>query len=195
MSAKPPSWRKPAPLGYGPALDAATNIAAPLLAGFSITAIAAVAASSDRFRWPGPVLLSLTVAAVLLVASVQFGFHARQHLYSPADVAAWWTAEDLAHPGRADRLQREQHADYETWQRWSTKARLAYNAGIVILAVGVALALVPSHSIDRFEAAFRWTAAAVAAAAALGELVWSLIPVLRGWLASRQFPRDDTDMQ
>jgi len=195
MSAKPPSWRKPAPLGYSPALDAATNIAAPLLAGFSITVIAAVAAGSDSFRWPGPVLLSLTVAAVLLVASVQFGFHARQHLYSAADVAAWWTAEDLAQPGRTDRLQREQHADYATWEQWSTKARMAYNTGIVILAVGVALMLAPPHSADRAQAAFRWTAAAVAATAALGELTWSLIPILRGWLASRQFQHDDMGAQ
>jgi hypothetical protein len=30
-----PSWKRPAPLGYGPAFDAMANIAAPLLAGFS----------------------------------------------------------------------------------------------------------------------------------------------------------------
>jgi hypothetical protein len=167
------------------------NVAAPLLAGFSITAIATVAASSDRFRWPGAALLILTLATILLVTSLQFGFHARQHLYSAADVAAWWTQEDLAEPGRPERLQREQHRDYAHWERWSAKARITYDAGITVLAVGLALVLAPPHSAEQSQAVFRWIASALAAAGALGELAWSTAPNVRRRLESRRLSRGD----
>jgi hypothetical protein len=169
---QPQLWRKPAPLGYGSALDAVTNVAAPLLAGFNITVIATVAAASDRFRWPGFTTLILIISAMLLVASLQFGFHARQHLYSAADVADWWTPEDLEVQGRTDRLQREQHVHYARWERSSLRARIAYNAGIVTLAVGIALVLSPPYTVHRTEAGFRWAAAALAFAGAIAELVW-----------------------
>ena len=35
-----PAWRRPVPLGYGVAVDSMSNVAAPLLAGFSISMIA-----------------------------------------------------------------------------------------------------------------------------------------------------------
>lgn len=192
MSGLPPQlWSKPAPLGYGPALDAMANVAAPLLAGFSITAIAAIAASSDKFRWPGAALLILTLAAVLLVASLQFGFTARQHLYSAADVVAWWGQEDMAQAGRSERLQREQHKDYMSWERWSSKARVAYNAGITVLAAGVALALAPPYQVHHSEAVLRWIAAAIAAVGALGEIAWGTIPSVRQRLELRRLSRND----
>lgn len=189
---QPPLWKKPAPLGYGSALDAMANVAAPLLAGFSVTAIAAIAASSDKFRWPGAALLTLTLAAVLLVASLQFGFNARQHLYSAADVAAWWVQEDLVQPGRAERLQREQHKDYESWQRWSSKSRMAYNAGITVLAVGVALVLAPPQSGEHSEATLRWIATGIAAAGAFGEVAWGAVPLVQRRLALRKFSHSDS---
>jgi hypothetical protein len=186
-----PSWKKPAPLGYGAALDAMANIAAPLLAGFSITAIAAVAADSDKFRWPGAALLTLTLAVLLLVASLQFGFHARRYLYSGADVAAWWSPEDLAEPGRSERLERDQHNDFDRWARESSKARGTYNAGIAVLAVGLALVLAPPHSAGSAQAILRWIAAAVAFAGAFGELAWTTVPIARNWLQLRKLLRDN----
>jgi hypothetical protein len=186
-----PSWNKPAPLGYGQALDAMTNIAAPLLAGFSITVIVAVAADSDKFRWPGAALLSLTLAAVLLVTSLQFGFYARRYLYSAADVSAWWTQEDLDEPGRSERLQRDQRRDFDRWDRGSSKARAAYTVGIVMLALGLALVLVPPHSAEHSQAVLRWIAAAVAAAGALGYLAWDVVPWVRGRLKVRRWLHND----
>ena len=167
------------------------NVAAPLLAGFSITVIAAVAAGSDKFRWPGAALLTLAVAAVLLVASLQFGFTARQHLYSAADVADWWAQEDLDHPGRSERIQREQHRDYSVWERWSFKARMTYNSGITILAVGIALVLVPPQSVHHSEAVLRWIAAVIAVAGALGEISWGVVPMMLRIFESLKMSRHD----
>jgi hypothetical protein len=171
-----PAWRKPAPLGYGSALDSMSNVAAPLLAGFSITAIAAVAADSDKFRWPGAALVALTLATILLVASLQFGFHARGYLYSGEDLHAWWTAEELER--RSDELQQTQHDHFDLWKQWSAKARLAYNAGIIVLAVGIALLLAPPHSVVHAEAILRWIAAALAGLGALGEFGWGAFPAI-----------------
>jgi hypothetical protein len=166
----PPRWQKPAPLGTGQAMDTATSVAAPLLAGFSVATIGVIASNSDKFRWPGVSLLALTAAAVFLVASLQFGFHARQHLYSPADVSDWWPNEDRT-AARDGRLQREQHEDFRRWRWWVKWARRTYDAGIVTLAVGVAAALVP-RSGSGFQEGCQWAAAGVAAAGAVGEAVW-----------------------
>lgn len=119
------NWRKPSPLGFGAAVDAVTNVAAPLLAGFGVAAIGVVSADTDKFRWPGLVLLSLTLAALLFVTCVQFGFHARRHLYSFADIAAWWSEDELRE--HRDLLREEQNADFHLWNRWRAWAYAAYS--------------------------------------------------------------------
>jgi hypothetical protein len=80
---------KPAPLFYGSALESVSTVAAPLLAGFSLAAAVALGADAEKFRWSGGAMLSLTIAAVLLVSAVQCGFTARRHFYSAADVKDW----------------------------------------------------------------------------------------------------------
>jgi hypothetical protein len=165
------------------------NVAAPLLAGFSITAIAAVSASSDKFRWPGAALLALTLAAILLVTSLQFGFRARSYLYSGEDVASWWTRDEMDR--RLENLAQTQRDDFELWMRWSARARGAYNLGIVVLAIGIAAVLAPPHSTEQSQAAFRWIAAAFAAVGALGEFCWGTIPVVNRRLQLRRMSRNE----
>ncbi|WP_151775068.1 hypothetical protein [Streptomyces abyssomicinicus] len=184
-----PTWRKPSPLGFGAAVDAVTNVAAPLLAGFSVAAIGVVGADSDKFRWPGPSLLCLTVSALLFVTCVQFGFHARRHLYSYADLTAWWTEEELADDDRRRLLRAEQHHNFDLWDRWRGRAYVAYSGGLVMLWTGVALVLAPPGSGTASGAAFRWVASAVAACAAVGEVVWSTYEPLRRGLGRRRLLR------
>jgi len=131
-------------------------IAAPLLAGFSLTLAGAIASSSQSFRWPGIDLVPLVLAIVLFVACIQFGFHARMHLYSAADVRDWrpdvfeWiAARPQASQPFSDALKAQQADDYQRWNRWETRARLAYNLAIVVLAAGVALTMAPSHAASR----------------------------------------------
>jgi hypothetical protein len=95
-------------------------------------------------------------------------------------VRDWWTDDDLAEPGRIERLQQDQQADYALWERSGLRARVAYNAGIVVLAIGVAIMLAPPDSGDHLQAAFRWAAASVAAAGALGELAWGIASIIGG---------------
>ncbi|MFD2688387.1 hypothetical protein ACFS5L_26620 [Streptomyces phyllanthi] len=182
-----PQWRKPSPLGLGVAVDAVSNVAAPLLAGFAVAAIGVVGADSDKFRWPGPVLLCLTVSALLFVTCVQFGFHARRHLYSYADITAWWSEEELR--DHRDLLREEQNIDFRLWDRWRGRAYAAYSGGMVMLWVGVSLVLAPPTTGNSSDTGFRWAAAAVAAGAALGEAVWSAYPPVKRWVERRRVLR------
>jgi hypothetical protein len=86
----PPKWRKPAPLGYGNAIDSVGTVGSALLAGFSLASVIVVTSAAGQFRWPGAAVLALAAAAVALIASVQFTYNTRQFLWSGADVRDWW---------------------------------------------------------------------------------------------------------
>jgi hypothetical protein len=172
---EPLLWKLPQPYGRGAAIDAMSGIAAPLLAGFSLTLAGVIAASPAQFRWPGADLAVLVVPVVLLVACIQFGFHARGHLYSAADLHDW-RPDFIERHERALKLQ--QAADYAKWSQWERRARVAYNAAIVVLAVAVAMVMTPPTGAA--EPQWRWTAAGIALAAAVAEGAWIFFTTQRG---------------
>jgi hypothetical protein len=172
-----PKWRKPASLGYPAALDAVGNIAAPLLAGFSLTSVVAIAANMASFRWPGAAILSLTMASLLLVNAVQCNFYARRNLWSADDVRAWWP--DLEqHKDWEERLRQEQHSAFRRWRTWADWTTRLYNAGIVMLMIGLACILPPLR--NGGIGVFRWIATAFAFATALGEFAWVITATRKG---------------
>jgi len=182
-----PDWRKPSPLGYGQALEAASTVAAPLLAGFSIAFVGVVGADADKFRWPGQAMLLSLCAGIALVAAIQCGFTARKFLYSPAELSEWWTPEDLKVAGRAERLREEQRAAFAIWQRWAGYSRHAYNLGIVLFAAAAGTVVAPPHAIGGEQAFLRWCGMALAMGAAAAELSLAfLIPPIGRWRQTRQ---------
>lgn len=141
--------------------------------------IGVINADAEKFRWPGPATLLLTLAMLCLIGSVQYGFHARRHFYSPADAEDWRLAEAITGSAldtdAADALVRsEQRRNIAEWLRLSQRGGLAYNIGIVLLGFGVALVLVAPAGSSPGHAACRWLAAAATAAAAVGELEWTV---------------------
>ncbi|MEV6781942.1 hypothetical protein [Streptomyces sp. NPDC051098] len=174
LSDTSPDWAKPTPLGYGIASEAAHFVAAPLLAGACIATIGVLGADGDKFRWPGPAMLLLTLAFVALIASVQYGFHARGHFYSPTDVDTWYP------PGRSrpaeSTLRQHQQRDFQQWRRLSRRGSTAYNVGIVLLGAAATLVLAPPEEASLGHTVCRWTAAAVTALGSVAELEW----ILRG---------------
>jgi hypothetical protein len=48
------------------------NVAAPLLAGFSLTSVIMISEDAGKFRWPDAAIVSLTAAAVTLVVTLEF---------------------------------------------------------------------------------------------------------------------------
>ena len=53
------------------------DVAAPLLAGFSFTAVIVISGDTGHRRWPSLTLLALTMAAVTLIAAVENSKYAR----------------------------------------------------------------------------------------------------------------------
>jgi hypothetical protein len=160
-------WQAPAPPGRGSATDSMTGIAAPLLAGFSLTLIGVIAQDPTNFRWPGATLVTLVITMSLLIASVQFGFHARARLYSAAEIRDW--RPDFFEK-KQDILAEQQRFHEAQWELWADRARLTYNAAICILAVSLAMTVAPSHGSK--EVALRWSASALALAGGVAEVSW-----------------------
>lgn len=176
--AGPVIWAGPGDFGQPAAFDAATGIAAPLMAGFSLALLGVIAQAPSSFRWPGATLTVLAIVIMTLVTCVQFGFRGRAVLYSKADIESWGRLSTL--DGQADeRLRaRVQKRDMAEWRRWHRRSRLTYDVGIVVLIIGVALALapptryVPDHPLPVAEAVWRWIGFGLALTGAVLEVSW-----------------------
>jgi hypothetical protein len=134
-----------------------------------------VAADWERFRWPGQALFLLSMSTLLLVACVQFGFRARQYLYSLGDVEQWRGAT-IDGEERAQWAARRE-TDLSRWRHGTQLARASYNLGIVSLGTGVALVVappLPGHH-ELLGEAWRWAAFWLVLSAAGIELIWSLL--------------------
>jgi hypothetical protein len=165
----PPKWHKPAPLGYGNAIDSVGTVGSALLAGFSLASVIVVTSAAREFRWPGAAVLALATAAVVLIASVQFTYNTRQFLWSGADVRDWWP-ELLEDSELETRLREEQAESFGRWQVWAKLTRTAHGAGVLILLAGLALALPPPQG--GAQGGLRWAAFGVAVAGCAGEALW-----------------------
>jgi len=166
----PPKWRKPAPLGYGNAIDSVGSVASPLLAGFSLASVIVVADDADHFRWPGATVLALGIAAAILIGAVQCAYNARQYLWSASEVSNWWP--DMKEGSERETLLRgEQSVGFHHWEVWARWTRITYYCGILALLAGLALALPPQHGTG-MQNSLRWAACGVVFAACFGEAVW-----------------------
>jgi hypothetical protein len=169
----PAKWRKPSPLGYGTAIDSLGSVASPLLAGFSLTSVIVVSVDSDKFRWPGAVLLALTVAAVTFIGSVQCAYNSRQYLWSGAEVRDWWPEMDQD-TGLERQLRGQQAEAYFLWEAWAKWTRWTFNCGILALLVGLGMGLAPKQG-NGTQENLRWVALGIAFAACAGEVSWLIV--------------------
>jgi hypothetical protein len=179
-----PAWRRPAPLGYGPAVDAVGTVAAPLLGGFSVSTIGIVLTAESAIRWPGAVFITLTLAAASFIMCVQCNFYARLHFYSPADAADWWSESDFKE--RREDIQAEQEYDIGIWYTWMNGARRLYNLGLFALWAGIAFALMPPPREPHAVAGSRWVAVGIAGIVIVIELLWGIIPAGRRYRRRRK---------
>jgi hypothetical protein len=185
----PPKWRKPAPLGYAPAMDSLGTVAAPLLAGFSLASVVVISDDAGNFLWPGLATLGLVVAAIMFVGAVQCSFNARQYIWSAADVLAWWPDLEEGSP-REIRLRYEQDLAFGRWKAWVNWARITYDVGILALLAALALVIPPLHSAG-VQGALRWVASGVAFVACAGEASWIVISSIRRSAESRSHGKSE----
>ncbi|QNE75059.1 hypothetical protein F0344_10950 [Streptomyces finlayi] len=153
-------------------MNSATYVAAPLLAGFSVASIGLILTSQESFRWPGVTLLLLTLSAILLVTSVQFGITYQKYYYSLADVQSWWTDEEIESNEKV--IAREQADDFAEWRKAAWGAMACYNMGITLLAASLATSLAPLPGDDSALESLKWTCVAILGQASLIAVIFGV---------------------
>lgn len=176
-STSPEPWGAPPQLGSDRAYQAVGEVAAPLLAGFSVTLIGVIAQAPNMLRWPGATLLTLIIAVGLLLGCVQAAFTARQKYWTRTDLLDWYVHEPSDELSQT--FKNMQRRDINAWVLWLGRARAAYNTGLTVLLIGVALLLAPprtsqAYPVSTIESSLRWAAVGVAVGLAAIEVVWSL---------------------
>ncbi|HSK15229.1 MAG TPA: hypothetical protein VK915_03580 [Gaiellaceae bacterium] len=136
-----PGWRRPEPYGHPEAIHSLGSVAAPLLAGFSLTLVAYTLTETQAFRWPDAALALIMGAVLALIGCVQCTMCARLFHVTPAELESWWP--DADDPARADLNRREQARLADSHRLWARRAQVLYNGGILLLLAGITVALVP----------------------------------------------------
>ena len=167
-SAKSPKWAVPHHYGYAAAVDSMGSISAPLLAATSAALLALVISASDKIRWPGLALLLLAGATLCFVAAVQLTFWAKQFVVTPSELDDWWPDRD---DFQESEVEWEQRFHKERHEIWASRARLAYNAGILCFLASLPVMLLPHGSLGRISA-LRVAAVVVAAIGFILEAAW-----------------------
>jgi hypothetical protein len=152
---------------YTESVDRLGSTAAPLLAGFAITLLGLVVSDLGSFRWPDPTLAVLTLAAVLLILSMQLFITGRQYHLSYEEFVTYT-------PEMRDSDRQTAHkAANALYRKWIFRSRLSFNAGLVLLLLATAgVLLPPGKNVTIGHDAGRWIAAAIALGACVGEAIW-----------------------
>ncbi len=85
MTDTPRVWNRRRPINYPKQTEIAGGIAAPLLAGFSLTTVAQLVIGSDRPWLSGWATALFAAAAAFLVYTVQFSATALGYAATPSD--------------------------------------------------------------------------------------------------------------
>jgi hypothetical protein len=200
-----PTWKRPVPPGISEAVGAAGTVAAPLLAGFSVTLIVltlelittplsarqgvGLASTSDPIRWPNLALSLLVAATISLLMAVQCAFWARQYQSLPDEIEQWRGGRleggNEIEEGAWAEARREQFGYFALQKIWIKRFRWAYHCGILLVLVAMVALLTPSGHIS----AGRWVVIAIACSGALAELAWITATALTGrWDKSEEPP-------
>jgi hypothetical protein len=175
--------KMPGPLGYSAALESVGTSAAPLLAGFAFTLIGLIVTRSQAVAESNLALLLLVAAALLLINAVQFAFQARRHYIPPGDYLS--LVQIAERDGLSeDDIRKSYERSLDQHVQWLGYARLAYNAGILLLLVGVTVVLIPPGRLADV-APLRLAAAALVLLGAVVEGLFTLRPTVREVLPSR----------
>ncbi|MGW0811364.1 hypothetical protein [Nonomuraea sp. NPDC002799] len=165
--------KHPFPFAYASAGKEVHTVAAPLLTAAALSLAGVVAGATSAFLWSGPTLLLLVTASLLLVACIQLHYHSRQYLYTRADIDDWLATDFATEQHKAYReLCKFQGVDYRNWLKFHSRAVHCFNAGTILLGVGVAAALLPPSAEQ--QAIWRIVAAGMVLVAVVADAVWTI---------------------
>jgi len=190
-------WRRRDPLASGEELTEFGKVAAPVLAGFSLTEIIEILGRQHLGLNEQLTVLGLALAAALLIFAMQRMLNARAYKVSPEERLAWYPdARDDDNWLRLVRVQ--QWRDERIARKYDRSSRISYNLGITALLLALCAALWPVDGF-RWDQVTHIAAMGVASAAALYEMLlivnkW-LPKSLRGFMVPGQVEREKTDWQ
>jgi hypothetical protein len=151
------------------------SVSAPLLAATSAALLTLVLSIADKIRWDGLALLLLMAAALAFIGSVQLTFWAKRFVVTPAELADWWPDREAARDGE---LEWEQRFHQLRHGAWASRARWAYNAGILFLLAALPVMLLPPGQVSHVSHA-RLAAIALACVGLIIEAVWITLASLK----------------
>jgi hypothetical protein len=141
----PEVWNQRHPINYPKQLEVAGGIAAPLLAGFSLTTVAQLVIGSDH-PWLSEWATALfALAAALLIFAVQLSAKALGYAATPSERLDY-NPEAASIPEVLKLIRRRQWEEMELRAKYSTRARFCYNGGLLAFLSGLGLILVPHSS-------------------------------------------------
>jgi hypothetical protein len=139
----PALWRHPEPAGYVIGFTSFATIAAPLLVGFSLTAIITLSGNADSRGTRGNIAIAaFSIAAVLMLFTLQSGIAASQRAIPPDQRAAQYP-EARYQLGWMRELLLDQWRDEKLAWRLYTRCRWTYNLGIIAFLGGLIAVLIP----------------------------------------------------
>jgi hypothetical protein len=138
-------WNRRTPINYPKQIEMAGGIAAPLLAGFSLTTVAQLVIGKDH-PWLSEWAIALfAISATLLVYAMQFSATAIGLAATPSDRLDY--NPETAFDSEILRIIRErQWEEMELRAEYTRRTKYCYNAGLLAFLSGLGLILVPHHA-------------------------------------------------
>jgi hypothetical protein len=157
------------PIGEMEAVRGMGGIVAPLLAGFALATIAVLVTASEHPPCASWAILFLAASAVAFVYAMQFSFMALRYGAAPQERLDWTPEAAVDTTQALAELRREQAQDHALNKRYSRRAGIFYNLGLLGFLAGLGFVMVPKT----------WSVQSVAtlgvvAVAFLAELLWIL---------------------
>lgn len=170
-----PVWQRPRALGYHETLRGLGGIVAPLLAGFSLAAIATIVTSDTAPALAEWAAAAFAAAVALLLFSMQVAIDALRQNSSPSDVLMW-RPEATVSDDELQLARLAQAADFREMTRLGRLSLETYGFGLVAFLLGVLLLMIP----DEWSPA--WVVGVAVTSAALTLEVWWLAANRMRWL-------------
>lgn len=139
----PAVWRRAHPLGYYEGLTAFTSVVAPLLTGFALAAVINLSGREARGARGDVAIMSLSLAAALLLFAMQSAL-AGQQLSMPPDKRAAQVPEAREYPEYMQRLRLDQWQEQRAADVLFDRTRWLYNTGIVAFCSGLVATIQPA---------------------------------------------------
>ncbi len=136
-------WARMEPLGYPQAMSNFSTVAAPLLAGFSLSAMVVMTGRPTRGARGDLAITLFGAAACLLIYALQAGVSAQQLVLGPADRAKL-IPEAQTSESWMTRVRGDQWRDTQLALALFRRVRLAYNGGLMAISLALVATIQPA---------------------------------------------------